>query len=197
MKRSFIATAFFTFILTVFASAAVYSQTANRIIRVDRDTSSQEPVLEVTRIKLGDKPIRLNELVSADENWLKNLKITVKNVGDRDIKFLLVPLGLLDDVDYKMRPGESWGWMMTFAYGKYGKYSKHRRSGGTLKKGAEVELTYEHVDGLMREGLEKVPFSIFHKAVLEWATVVFKDGEEDDILLRLPADTIYLDDKSH
>jgi hypothetical protein len=193
MKRSFIATAFFTFILTVSASAVVYSQTAKRIIRADRNTSTEDPVLEVTGIKLGDKPIRLNELVSADENWLKNVKITVKNVGDRDLTFVMVVLGLLDTVDYKMRPEESWGYNMVFSYGHYG---KRKPNGKGLKKGAEMELTYEHVDPSFRGLLESAPFGKFHKAVLEWATVVFKDGKEDDIRLRLPADTAYPNDES-
>lgn len=175
-------------------SVGGFSQTVKRIIRADRH-DVEEPVLEIVAVKIGDKRIRANEIVSADENWLKNIRVTVKNVGDRGISCLIVPFGLMDGIDDKMKPGESWGDVMALSYGDCRTQTSGRKI--ALRKNAEIEFGFESMDSRTRAYLKKIPLGKFRKAVLRMATVIYEDGEEDDVDWVLPTDTTYLDDKPY
>lgn len=175
-------------ILLLSAAGAVFAQTEGRIIRADRRKS--DDVIEIVSIKLGETPIRINEMFVADENWLKQLKITVKNVGSQDISCLIIAPGLLDGMDDKLGPHESWGWKLPFILGSCDKPDGN----AFFKTGTEIELSFANVGLTVRD---HAPLGKFHKAVLEWASVIYANGEEDDVLLRLPPDTRYLEDKSY
>ena len=178
-----------SFLLIVVCSAAD-AQDERRIIRADRPDSSEDssPILQVLGLKIRERSVAINEIFVADENWLKDLKVTVRNVSDKDLRCVGVWLGVLDGLNAKLGPGASWGWKINYTNG----CSKR------LKKGESVDLIW-YSDGHLVPDLE--PWPTFHKAVLEWGYARYKGDRKDsdfhDIRLLLPSDTKFLDGDSY
>jgi hypothetical protein len=180
----------------VFAfSAGTTAQPEQRIIRADRPEYSEDalPILEVQSLKIGGRAVSLNEAFIGDENWLKDLKITVKNVSEKDLRCVGVWMGVLEGLDTKLEPYASWGWKINYTNGQCG---NSKASNSVLRKGESVDLTC-YVDRFF----ERTPWSTFHKAVLNYGYVKYKGDKKKawhrDTPLTLPPNTNFLSDDSY
>jgi len=186
----------FVSLLVFVFSAAAAAQDEPRIIRADRlGDGDDSPVLQVLGLKIGERSVALNEIFVADANWLKELKVTVRNVSDKDMRCVGIWLGVLDGLDTKLTPRESWGWKINYTNGQC---TPRKSSSSVLRKGESVDLIVYSDPSLIPD---PTPWPKFHKAVLEWGYASYKgdkkDRDYDDFRLILPPDTKFLDDDSH
>ena len=187
------------------SSSPIIAQSKHRIIRaeepqehVQSDADDKDiPKLEITGIEIGDMVVNLNEQFTADENWLRNLKITVKNVSKSKLKCVSVSFGLLETVDMKMKPSESWGWRLSLWKGDC--ISEDGRSGDRwrLDRGAEFELTYVANLSKLTKKFADPKIGSWEKLVLEPKSLTRKRKEFVESPLLLPKDIRYLDDEAY
>lgn len=177
MKRFFLTLAFMSF-----ASFTIFAQTENRIIKIEKNSiarADDKTFLEITNLKVGNNNIFLNEAFTADENWLKNIKIKVKNVSEKTLTCVAIVFGLLEGIYEELEPQMSWGDKLALYYGNCSEKNKKKFK---LKNGEEVELTYDNIDALSREYFEKIGVGKFHKAKLIYGMLKIKNGDSDDNL---------------
>jgi len=184
-----------SFLVIVISSAAA-AQGERRIIRADRPGNGDDSgVLQLLGLKIGERSIALNEIFVADENWLKELKITVRNVSGKDLRCVGISLGVLDGLDTKLGPRESWGWKMNYTNGQC---SNLKTSTPEFRKGESVDLIWYSEPLIVPD---RTPWPSFHKAVLDFGFARYKGDSKNrdvhDFRLTLPLDTKFLDDNSY
>ena len=182
------------FVVLAFCAGSA-AQSEQRIIRADKpdDYDDAQPILEVQGLKVGDRAVSLNEIFIGNENWLKDLKITVKNVSQKDLRCVGVWMGVLEGLDTKLEPHASWGWKINYTNGQC---TNSKTSNSVLRKGESVDLTC-YFDRLS----ERTPWSTFHKAVLSYGYVKYKGDKKKawhrDTRLTLPPNTHFLGNDSY
>src|SRR5262245_41712229 len=113
-------TIFFIFCMLVFSSFPVASLAQNgmRIIRFEKAKEDDDEVyLELLSVKVGDKEVPLNEPFTVGANWLKDLKLRVKNISGKTIECAEVSFGILEGIDDRLEPQMSWGWVWSVSNG--------------------------------------------------------------------------------
>lgn len=117
---------------------------ADRIIRAEkRPVSSDDdegfPAIEVVRVYIGRTAIGINKKFSAEDTWLGDLRIEVKNVSRETIKCVGLSLGLLADIDTLLQTHESWPRGVGFYRGQCD-VRKHPNTALDLKPGRTIIL---------------------------------------------------------
>ncbi|HEX8844823.1 MAG TPA: hypothetical protein VF791_09285 [Pyrinomonadaceae bacterium] len=194
LKRSILIVA-----LTFALSSVAFTQTQKRAIYLsdhsvvagERSLDGDEddrPLVELIDIQVARNRIAPGKPFIADEHWLKNLKIRVKNVSGKRMICLALTFGLLEGINQELQPSASWGYKFGFQFGKFyeGKVEVETTSKIFLQPNDEVELTYESLDNFTKQALGKVGEGTFHKAEFLGALVQFEDGEwkDSDLLIR-------------
>lgn len=184
----------FILIFTLLLSLSTFAQTQNRVIyfsdkTIEFDEQSagddEAPSLELIYIQIAGNQITSGKQFAADENWLKNLKIRVKNVSSKPIAYLELVFGLLEDIDEELEPSASWRFAFGFQCGKpiENKAKVKTKDEILLQPNEEVELTYESMNELTKSTFAKTGEGTFHKAQFRIARVQFETGEEKDSYL--------------
>jgi hypothetical protein len=169
----FLTTIFVLFIFPCFA------QTKNRLIHLDNDEDVEESrqIVKITRLEAGNNEVRFNQEFAAQDDWIKTLKIRVKNVGKKPIVYIGVGFGLLDTVDGELESGASYQYGISFDAGKPIENIKKKKSAFMLNPSKEADLVYKGVSRDYKNVLEKVGIGRFHKAKFMVIRVQFIDGE--------------------
>lgn len=172
----------------------------DRIIRAEKPSIGDDhepPAVHIVRISLANRPIDINKPFSADDQWLKNLQITIRNVGKSKIHCVGVAFGLLEAIDTKLEIYQSWPWGIGFYRGDCG--SKEFLSDDkslALKPGQEMILDFGDVSSIDLRLVEKM--GKLAKAVFKGnALVGFKRGKPVMRPLSFNAETTYLDDRPY
>lgn len=132
--------------------------------------------LEVVEIKIAGKPIALDTAFDADDDWLKNMTLRVKNVGTQPIAAFGVGGGLLHGIGEELpgyasfRYGIGWNWGNNF------NPDKEKHYGPVLNAGDTIELSYANVDSITRRVLAKEGEGVFCKLKFMAPAIQYVDG---------------------
>jgi hypothetical protein len=158
----------------------VVAQVKSRLVTFPDWASSydedEEVPLELVEIKVSGKPVVLGRQFDADENWLKNLTLRIKNISNKPITAFGVGGGLLVGVDEELPPHASFRDGIGWRWGKEFDPKKRKSEGTVLKPGEVVELTYANVDALTRKVLAKEGEGAFCKLKFMAPGVQYQDG---------------------
>lgn len=151
------------------------SQTEDRIVPFPRWSATYEEeddvILEVTRIKIGNQKITLGDTFRYNENWLKEMKLSVRNVSTKTIMAFSVGGGLLEGIDKELEPYQS------YRYGISWEWTAPIQSRKLFGPGETIELTYSNVDGVYKRVLGRVGEGSLHKLMFMAPSVEFKKGD--------------------
>jgi len=165
--------------LVLFGAQAATAQTKQRLIPFpgwSLDNTDNEVSLELVEIKLAGNPITLDKLFDADDHWLKNLTLSVKNIGTKPIVAFGVGGGLLYAVAEELPPHASFEYGIAWNWGKSFNPDKEKHQGPVLNVGDTVELSYANVDALTRRVLAKEGEGVFCKLKFMAPAIQYSDG---------------------
>src|SRR5437868_6774506 len=112
----------------------------SRIIRAEKPDQISEdgitPAIQVVGVFIGDQKVELNRSFAMDDEWLRNLRVRVRNVSHSSLPCVGIGFGLLTEMDTKLEPYQSWPWGISFKKGRCGKTDK-TGTNFRLKAGAE------------------------------------------------------------
>ncbi|OLE51949.1 MAG: hypothetical protein AUG51_20355 [Acidobacteria bacterium 13_1_20CM_3_53_8] len=151
------------------ASSSYSAQVQDRI--VEHTPFPHEPI-QIVGASVSGKHFRLNERIDEDENWLKKLAITVKNVSPKTIIFI--------NMYYDFPETKATGNIMAFPI-TYGRNPQAAINSGEAKRllpgeAADLTLTDEQYAKL-KEFLERRhPISTIKRASMRLTDVYFDDG---------------------
>lgn len=186
----------FLFPIIVFVglfSATVFAQTQDRRMIFD-EYECREPaaeskdedsncLVELVNVQIDGQKITSGKMFVADENWLKNLKVKVKNVSGKPFVFVGVSFGLIEGLYEELAPSASWGWEFGFYRGYASNPNDKKRKISKkviLKPNEEIELTFDDIPDFHKSsGLLRV-VGRMSQIVLKTAFVEFEDGKQDD-----------------
>ena len=152
----------------------IYDRLCSNPASASRDKDS-DCLVELVDLRIGDDKIISGKPFTADENWLKDLRVKVRNVSGKPFVFIQVAFGLMAGLNDELGPSESWAWGFGFFRGKYSdplsgvKPSKEI----VLKPNEVIELSFVDSDASTNEMLNK---HSFQKAVFRLADIQFKNG---------------------
>ncbi len=177
-----------------FSSLAVFAQSESRIIKMDKPEEGEDRIyFEITSFKVDGYETFFNESFTANENWLKNLKVKVKNISSKPVTCVGIAFGLLEGINEALGPQMSWGDKLGFYYGNCSK-NKHDKEQKIIKAGEEIELGYKDIDASDKTYFEKIGIGKFHKAELIYGVVKFKSGDIKDTYWRVPNNVRFFDE---
>jgi hypothetical protein len=167
------------FVVTLLSANAVFSQDKNRTVHwpeimftpVNTPGSgySQElaeiDALEIMDIAVGGKSITIGQSFAADDEWLKNLTVRVKNVSGLNISSIQMDLFLPE-----IMPG---GPLVTLCFGCGGV-----AKGQSILPGAEVELKLVLYSWLLGQINSKASLSMITKAEIQEFVYTLPDGRK-------------------
>lgn len=190
-------------ILTIlaFTSITIFAQMESRIIRVDKvDVDEDNEIyLEITSFKVGESNIFFNESFTADENWLKNIKVKVKNISGKNITCLGLSLGLLEGIDEKLEPQMSWGWVLGLYKGNCSAKKDKSKNKFLIKNNEVIELTYADINPSTAKYFNEMNLGKFHQAKFAYgATIIFENEkkEADQSYFSAPNNVRYFEEDS-
>ena len=155
------------------------AQTKKRVIPFPAwslDNTDDPVSLELTEIKIGDKPIALDTSFDADDTWLKNMTLRVKNIGTKPIVAFGVGGGLLHGVSEQLPINASFDYGIAWNWGNNFNPDKEKHHGPVLNVGDTVELTYANVSSLTRRVLAKEGEGAFCKLKFMAPAIQYADG---------------------
>lgn len=171
----------------------VSAQTQDRRIILDRydcDEPAAESgdedsncLVELIGVYVADQKIVSGKVFTADENWLKNLKVKIKNVSGKPFVFVGVSFGLIEGLYEELAPSASWAWGFGLYRGKQSNpRAKKKKISKTvvLKPNEETELTFADLPNSYTNSRFMQVVKEWNKIVLITATVEFKDGRQED-----------------
>src|SRR5689334_17518349 len=107
---------------TLLSAYPVLGQVKKRVIPFPEWASSSaednEVLLEVVEIKVAGKPIVLGRTFDADENWLKDMVMRVKNVSNKAIITFGLSGGFLEGIDEELQPYASYQYALGWDWGR-------------------------------------------------------------------------------
>lgn len=143
-------------------------------------------LVKLVDVRIGNQQITSGKPFVADENWMKNLKVRIRNVSGKPFVSVGVSFGLLEGLYEELAPSASWGWKFGFYRGKASNpYDENRKISDVvvLKPNEEIELTFDDLPELQKSGLIEVAGKI-SQIVFIYATVEHKDGKQDRLFIR-------------
>jgi hypothetical protein len=149
------------------------------------DDTDDEVSLELVEIKIAGKRIGLDKSFEADENWLKNMTLQVKNVGTKPIVAFGIGGGLLTRIDEELPAYASFEYGIGWTWGKQFDPDKEKSKSTTLKPGEIVELAYRNVDSLTRKVLAKAGEGTFCKLKFMAPGIQYADGDSAGMTARM------------
>jgi len=139
--------------------------------------STDDPVsLELIEIKIGDKPIALDTPFDANDTWLRNMTLRVKNIGTKPIVAFGLGGGLLLGVGEELPMYASFDYGIAWNWGNNFNPDKEKHHGPVLNVGDTVELTYANVSSLTRRVLAKEGEGAFCKLKFMAPAIQYADG---------------------
>ena len=169
-------------VITLLLARPAVGQVKKRFVPLPEWASSnqedEEVQLELVEIKVGGKLVILGQPFDADESWLKDMTLRVKNIGDKPIVAFGVGGGLLSGVGEELPPYASFRYGIAWNWGKGFNPEKEKPAGPVLKPGETVELSYANVDELTRKVLAKEGEGAFCKLKLMAPAVQYEDGTD-------------------
>jgi hypothetical protein len=167
-------------VITLLFVHPVAGQEKKRIIPFPEWASSyeenEEIQLELVEIKVAGKPIILGQPFDADENWLKDMTLRVRNISNKPIIVFGVGGGLLEAADEELPPYASPKYGIGWHWGKGIDPEKKQSTGAVLKPGEIVELSYLNVGRLTRNVLAKEGEGAFCKLTFMAPGIQYADG---------------------
>ncbi len=189
-------------LLTIlFLSFSVIAQTKERRIVFNEYTCNQPRseskdddsncLVELKEIFIGSEKIVSGKTFTADENWLKNLKIKIKNVSGKPFIAVAVSFGLIEGLNEKLAPSASWGWVFSLFRGKFSDPNDKKRKISkvvVLKQNEETELTFSDfpssgVYNVYRSAKFEQVIRNWQQIVMKTAFVELKNGTQKDSFL--------------
>lgn len=166
-------------------------QTKQRIITIYPSWTNDDDdmvCLELVEIKVAAQPIALVEPFDADDNWLKNMALRVKNVGTKPIAYFDVGAILFKGIEEKLAWDESPKYVIGWTWGKRFNPEKEKFEGASLEPGQSVGLTYANVSPFHRGVLAQVVNEgALRKLEFTGPAVKYIDGTEPECPnMRLP-----------
>ena len=160
------------------------AQTKKRVIPFPSwslDNTDDEVSLELVEIKIAGKPIALDRPFDADDAWLKNMTLRIKNIGTKPIVAFGVGGGLLKGVAEELPMYASFDYGIAWNWGNNFKPDKEKHRGPVLNVGDAVELSYANVSALGRRVLAKEGEGAFCKLKFMAPAIQFADGSAPSI----------------
>ena len=163
-------------VITFLATSSVFAQDKQRIIEwaepwpdgllksAEKTVVSQIEVLEIIDVAVAGKSVEFGKSFNADDEWLKNLTVRIKNVSDRSISIVQLNLFLP-----QIMPG---GPMMSLCYGCGGV-----GDGQSIKPGDEVEMKVVFYDWLVGQIRSRTILSEITRAEIQDMIVTLHDGK--------------------
>jgi hypothetical protein len=195
-------------VLVLGLSAPLYSQNGrpdvrNRIIRADRadirENSDEDsvPAVEILYIGVGTRSIEINEAFIADDNWLRDLRIGIKNISPQTLTCVGISFGVLAEIDTKLKAQESWPWGLGFYRGDCDPGQKTGRK-LRLAPGEQTVLDSSDVPRLYFSGDLFRKMSGLAKAVIhEDSWIRFKGKEPVELPIAFSKTVKFLKDDSY
>jgi hypothetical protein len=177
MQTSWLMLRLITFVLL--STASVFSQSKNRVVQwpeiiinpVNTTGSGYSPelakfeALEITEIAVRGNSITVGEFFAADDEWLKNLTVRVKNISSLNISSIQMNLFLPE-----IMPG---GPLVTLCYG-----CGSVGNGQSIMPGAEVEMKLVFYSWLADQIKAKSSLSLITRAEIQNIIVKLPDGRK-------------------
>jgi hypothetical protein len=164
-------------VVTFLSASSAFSQHKQRIVHwpeipfhanaAKSSTSTIVPqieVLEIVDVSIGGKSVTLGESFAADDEWLKNLTVRIKNISSTSISRVQLNLFLP-----QIMPG---GPMVTLCYG-----CGDVGSGQSIGPGEEFEMKLVHHDWLIGQINSRSSLSKIDKAEIQHMYVTLPDGK--------------------
>ena len=172
----------FSCVLTA-GSYSAFSQTINKALIKLRPIDTQ-PV-DISSIKIGEQEVTPGKSVDANEQWIKELRLRVRNTSNKNVKFVLVKLWFTRDADGKPILPEHYffqGQNLLISpndpTNKHYLASRHYSGEITLLPGEELDLqtAQDAVQGIYeRVKTKNIPQSVVNNIVITVEAVVFDD----------------------
>jgi hypothetical protein len=178
MRAPKLISSLFVAIVLMVAQVAA-AQTKKRLIPFPAwalDDTDEEVSLELIEIKIAGKSIPLDQPFEADDNWLKNMSLRVKNIGTKSIVAFGVGGGLLQGTDEELPAYASFQYGVAWNWGKNFNPDKGKHHGPALGAGDTVELSYANVSALTRRVLAKEGEGSFCKLKFMAPAIQYADG---------------------
>lgn len=169
-------------LILLFFIQPVFGQVKKRVLPFPEWSAASdedEIALELAEIRVGGRPIILGQAFDADENWLKNMTLRVKNISKKAIVAFGLGGGLLEGINEELKPYASFQYGIGWKWGKQFAPEKGKPKGTTLKPGETLELSYANVDQLTRKVLAKAGEGVFCKLQFMAPAIQYADGTVD------------------
>ncbi len=166
------------------------AQTKSRVIPFPAwsiDETDSPVGLELVEIRIAGKPIALDTPFDAGDDWLKNITLTVKNIGDKPIVAFSVGGGLLNGISEELPVHAYFKYGITWKWGNNFNPDKEKHHGPLFNVGDTVELSYANVDLRPRGVLAKEGEGAFSKLKFMLPAIQYSDGSSPCIVrIRFP-----------
>lgn len=173
-------------VITLFLVHPVVGQVKRRVIPFPEWASSydedDEIALELVEIKVDGRPIILGQSFDADEHWLKNMTLRVKNISNKPIISFGVGGGLLEGVDEELPLRASFPYGIGWSWGNWFNPEKEKPKGRALMPGESVELSYVNLVEHSLKMLEERE-NAFSKLKFMAPSIQYEDGTTDSLTL--------------
>ena len=149
----------------------------------ESDDEDSRCLVELVDVQVAGQKITSGKPFVADGNWLKNLKVRVKNVSGKPFVFVGISFGLIEGLYEELAPSASWSWGFGLVRGKASNPNDKKRKISkivVLKPNEETELTFadlpkEPAQSRLLEVIAKTSQIVFRPAAVE-----FEDGTQKD-----------------
>lgn len=153
---------------------------------VESKDEDSDCLVELIDIQIGSQKITSGKPFVADENWIKNLKVRIRNISGKPFVFVGVSFGLIEGMYENLAPSASWGWAFGFYRGKASTpYGENRKVSKVvvLAPNKELELTFDNLPKPNKKSRLLEVSGKMRQIVFITARVEFKGGKHKDSYL--------------
>ena len=115
-------------------------------VRLRDEAGDRRILLEIREVTIDGEPIKLDEPVHANPDWLRRLTIRVRNVSGRPLVHVGIGVGLLPRVGDRLAAGMSWQYALVYSFGTRLPKAEAQNAPLTLGVGEDVVLTAANID---------------------------------------------------